>query len=380
MNSLNFGQKDYLKTALGLRTGYVLNLSREDVSDLFSSIGVDILKDTRVIGSGDSMGRRMSRFLMVAEDQEIVAVLKELRGLQDSAFAISEVTATDFRERTGQMIAEIEGQGVPLGNDGVMSESGDRQPAELLYLVKQLVNEEILSHTEQLLLSGRWHEAIEEAFKLVREQLRLITGEERASDVFKDNGRSDKFYLELFGTDTPASELDERERDYFVGIAQTHLAIQNFRNVFTHTPARKIDSVSTLQYLSLASFAYEAISQFFPQVVSQEIRDWVTEKRKSYPSAKMFYREFYNHRWAVEFPPELRSKMERQKRRILESFIDNADFTVSYDESNIWLMCLQLFGDEIDKQDLDRISKKQTEDQYGNDQMAGWEDFCRSIS
>jgi hypothetical protein len=56
-------------------------------------------------------------------------------------------------------------------------------------------------------------------------------------------------------------------------------------------------------------------------------------------------------------------------------WLDEADFTRSYDHSNIVLMRLELVVDELTDADLDRLLDLPTKDSYGNDQSAGMQQF-----
>lgn len=379
MNSLSFAQKMFFKDALGLSSGYVLSLSRNDVRDLFISVGIDIENDPRFGWSSMSAGRTVSEFLTQAKNDEVARILSSLAELPDQAFSDAKISAEEFKTETRSVLLELS----ELKNSSVGKPS---KPAievmdtgGLLELAKILVVRDIFERVEPLLRSNHQQQAIEEAFKLVRERLRLLTGEEKASEAFSPSGQSDKFYSELFGLDESSKDLDERVRDHCVGVAHTHLAIQNFRNVLFHTPYAPGEARQTLHYLVLASLAFESISTQLPITVATEIREWVEARRMSYPSATAFYHEFENEKWAANFPDQLRKKLNEVKRPVLEIFISSADFTIGFDASNIWLMCFQLVADQIDSEDLRRIASKPTLDSHGHDQMAGWDEFVQSI-
>lgn len=379
MNSLNFGQRIFLKDALGLSTGYVLGLSRGDVRDLFDSCGIKIESDSRFLAGGSSMGKLTIEFLKQADDSEVIRVLDAFNKLPDFTFDQNGVNPAEFRTQIRSIILGIDKSYSPETGGVPESGSGLQEVEDLIGLAETLVAQEMFVQVEGLLRSNHQHQAIEEAFKLVRERMRLITGKERASDVFGSSGQSDKYYKEIFGIETPFKELDERTRDDCVGVAHVHLAIQNFRNVFTHTPSTDGDAAVTLQYLVLASLGFESISRQLPSTVALEAKDWVTTKRREYSSATAFYRDFENLKWAEGLPITLRMRLNQVKRPVLEWLIDSSDFTISFDMSNIWLMCFQLLADEVGEEDLRRIEAKPTIDSYGNDQMAGWDEFVRSI-
>ncbi|MEK8106515.1 hypothetical protein NKG94_17115 [Micromonospora sp. M12] len=60
-------------------------------------------------------------------------------------------------------------------------------------------------------------------------------------------------------------------------------------------------------------------------------------------------------------------------------WLDEADFTRSYDHSNIVLMRLELVVDELTEADLDRLLDLPTKDSYGNDQSAGMQQFLEFV-
>ena len=67
-------------------------------------------------------------------------------------------------------------------------------------------------------------------------------------------------------------------------------------------------------------------------------------------------------------------------RKVLKSkWLDEADFTRSYDHSNIVLMRIELVADELTEADLDRLLDLPTKDSYGNDQSAGMQQFFEFV-
>ncbi|MDK8878710.1 TIGR02391 family protein [Corynebacterium sp. MSK008] len=379
MNSLSFAQKMFLKDALGLSSGYVLSLSRNDVRDLFTTVGIDIENDPRFEWSGMSAGKLVNEFFTQANNGEVARVLSALAELPDRAFLDARINAEDFKAEVDSILFKIGETGASPAMKRGNSTTKAWDTGSIVELTRVLVVPDIFERVEPLLRSDHQQQAIEEAFKLVRERLRLLTGEEKASEAFGPNGQSDKFYSAVFGLEEPIRELDLRVRDHCVGVAHTQLAIQNFRNVLFHTPYRDSEARQTLQYLALASLAFESISTQLPLTVATEVREWVKTKRMSYPSARTFYRDFENVKWASDFPEDMSKRLNEVKRPVLEVFISSADFTIGYNASNIWLMCFQLVADQIGSEDLERIASKPTLDPYGHDQMAGWDEFVKSI-
>jgi hypothetical protein len=66
-----------LKEVLGFDSGYVLDLSNPDFSQLFAYCGVDI-DDTRFLSYGTSKGKRFRRFVELSPDATVAKVLGQL--------------------------------------------------------------------------------------------------------------------------------------------------------------------------------------------------------------------------------------------------------------------------------------------------------------
>lgn len=68
------------------------------------------------------------------------------------------------------------------------------------------------------------------------------------------------------------------------------------------------------------------------------------------------------------------------RKRLKAKWVGKADFTRSFDQSNIALMRLELVACELTDTDLDELLSRPTKDSYGNDQQAGMVDFLEYIS
>lgn len=113
-----------------------------------------------------------------------------------------------------------------------------------------VLKKEVFAHIKKLLNTGNYYNAVEEAYKLVRQKLKVITGEEQAHKGFKEEN-----YKLIFGH-TP---IDEAEQDFFEGVKFLHMAIQKLRNEKAHKPAEDIDKNLAIHYIVLASLAYDLI-------------------------------------------------------------------------------------------------------------------------
>lgn len=119
------------------------------------------------------------------------------------------------------------------------------------------INEKIYSHIRQYLESKDYFHAVEEAYKVVREKLREITGKEAATNVFNMNAENDKYHEEIFGEKV---EPGSPQYDFYRGVGYLNLAIQFLRNEKSHSLATTLDKNLAIHYISLASLAYDLIS------------------------------------------------------------------------------------------------------------------------
>lgn len=115
-----------------------------------------------------------------------------------------------------------------------------------------ILRKEVFSHIKKLLQNWHYHNAVEEAYKIVREKLKSITWKEKAHEWFKESNYKIIFW-HLPGDDT--------EKDFFEWVKFLHMAIQNLRNEKSHTPAKDMDKNLALHYIVLASLAYDLIDK-----------------------------------------------------------------------------------------------------------------------
>ncbi len=125
--------------------------------------------------------------------------------------------------------------------------------------------------------------------------------------------------------------------------------------------------------------SYDLITRYVSEETIRAIEDVVRDKRHSYPSASAFYRDFDGGKWlrVLNVPVSISSSAVRKVLK--NKWLDEADFTRSYDQSNIVLMRLELVVDELTQADLDRLLELPTQDSYGNDQSAGMLSFLEFV-
>lgn len=120
------------------------------------------------------------------------------------------------------------------------------------------IRNEIYNHIKQYLDSEDYFHAVEEAYKVVREKLREVTGKEKAIDIFNPNAENNKYHEKIF---SKKAESGTPESDFFRGVGYLNLAIQFLRNEKSHTLATTLDKNLAIHYISLASLAYDLISR-----------------------------------------------------------------------------------------------------------------------
>lgn len=362
MSKLSVANKTFLEAVLGMGSGYVLDFTNTSFALLFSDLNVDIY-DEKYAGYGVSKANRLRAFWKNGSDSEVSSALFAL-----AEYIEAKKAAGGWGEDiTGEQIARMrtiahEFAGAPSNGliGGPVAITTEATVTNNKISIE--IHEDIYTHIRQYLATGDYFHAVEESYKLVREKLRDITGREKATEAFAAAN-----YEKLFGR-RPANEV---ERDFFEGVKFLNMAIQFLRNEKAHTPATPLEPNLAVHYISLASLAYDLVTRYVSEETIQEIEGLVIAKRRSYRSATAFYKDFGNGKWlrGLQLPANLASASVRKVLK--EKWLKEADFTRSYDHSNIVLMRLELVVDQLKEADLDQLLDLPTRDSYGNDQAAG---------
>lgn len=371
MSRLSITDKTILESVLSMGGGYVLDFTNSSIGQFFDDLAINIFDD-RYAEYGTSKAQRLRGFWKLAGDEDVA---RSLMALADYA-AAKKLTGI-FTEMTDEQVTKvreiatsISGAGptpVPSSRSAVMTEAtvtANRISIE--------IHEDIYDHIRQYLVNGDYFHAVEESYKVVREQLRERTGDEAAGEVFNQSAQSQKHYAALFGKPSPASQA---EGDFFRGVGYLHLGIQFLRNEKAHSLATFVEPNLAIHYISLASLAYDLITRNVNPTVASEVEQIIKDARGSYRSVSAFYRVFANGRWmnALTLPPALGSRSVR--RSLKQKWLDEADLTHSWNASEAVFLRLQLVAEEVTAEDIDRLLDLPTKDSYGNDQLAGMEQF-----
>ncbi len=110
---------------------------------------------------------------------------------------------------------------------------------------------ELLTKCSKLYEDGHYAEAVEKGFKVVKDRLRRLTGEEKGADAF---GKG-KLYIR----GAAAANVEE---DFNKAVMFLTMAIDRFRNEKSHTADSKIDNpVRAYEYLRLSSLALHLLDE-----------------------------------------------------------------------------------------------------------------------
>ncbi|AZS43718.1 hypothetical protein BWL13_01284 [Microbacterium oleivorans] len=363
MSGLSVSDNVVLESVLGMSGGYVLDFSSESFGAFFHDLGIDVYDSERYPGFGDSKANRLRALWRSGTEGEVATSLRAL------------IEYIEAKRLTGFLSYEINDESMDRVR-GVAerlapaSRAADAPPSSVSFTTEATVthnkiqieiHEDIYAHISRYLATEDYFHAVEESYKVVREALREKTGSEKATDAFKpENLRA------LFGRE-PAGQA---EQDFFDGVKYLNMAIQFLRNEKSHTLATSIERNLALHYISLASLSYDLITRYVSDDLITEVEDLITAERRSY-SATRFYRVFRDGRWldSLSLPSELSSASVR--RVLKDKWLGEADFTRSYDHSNIVLMRLEVVADALSKADIDTLLDLPVVDSNGFSQEAG---------
>ena len=374
MGTLSIAQKTILESVLGMQGGFVLDFSNTSFGQFFEALGVNIF-DEQYAENGTSKANRLRVFWQVANDAEVSAVLTAFADYVEAKNALQAGTL-DVSEEQIERIRNISANlGLPVATSAPDSALGAQtgQGSEL----RIEIHPDVHSHIQPYIAASDYFHAVEEAYKIVREKLRELTGEERATAIFNENALNERHYAKFFGDDPAPTQA---ERDFRRGVGYLHLGVQFLRNEKAHTLATDMEPNLAIHYVALASLAYDLVTRYVSEATVKEIEGLVVAKRRGYRSATAFYRDFEGGRWMSSLVlPECFNSVAVRKR-LKEKWVAEANFARSYDQSNLAFMRLELVAGELTDSDLDELLSRPTKDSYGNDQQAGMIDFLEYVS
>ncbi len=370
MSNLSVASKTYLEALLGMSSGYVLDFSNASFANFFRELNIDIYDAERYPGFGDSKANRIRALWKNGSDVDVAASLHALGEYLDAKKSVAELAnITDEQvTRVHNIARSLNPQTedtAPLA--GGVHASFTTEATVAANKIQIEIYEDIYNHIDQYLINGDYFHAVEESYKLVREKLREKTGSEKATDAFASSNQE-----KIFGH----ASRNPVEKDFYDGVKYLNMSIQFLRNEKAHTPATPLESNLALHYISLASLAYDLITRYVSDELIAEVEGIVSAKRRNL-SASAFYRVFEGGHWLenIDLPEELKSSSVR--RVLKDKWLAEADFTRSYDHSNVMLMRLEVVAEELTQANLDDLIERPTVDTYGNDQEAGMLPFMQ---
>ena len=248
MANLTTLEKQILEKIFQMNGGYVLNFSDRTMGEFFrDDVGVDIYNQKYNYSSG-SKANRMRGLWLKADEKTVGKSISKLLEYIENQILLDNLQRADFpadRIHAAKTIAEkLSGAKVKQASKSQATFKNGNITIEL--------QKEVFNHVQKLLNDKHYFNAVEEAYKIVRQKLKEIAGQEKATDAF-----STANYEKIFGH----KPQNDAEKDFFEGVKFLHMSIQFLRNEKAHTPAKDLDKNLAIHYISLASVAYDLITR-----------------------------------------------------------------------------------------------------------------------
>ena len=245
MSSLSTADKKYLDNALRLKNGgWIIRFTNEEFRNFFAESNIEI-DDSKYAIHGTTQADKLDAFFEIESNQAVGYIILGFAALFRNRELVTpmNIKFSPDLERIGQKLL-------------TMPDKFSTKLITTATINKNHINieirPEIYDHIKQYLNAEDYFHAVEEAYKVVRGRLRIITGEEQAHKAFAEVN-----YENIFGR-IPQNEV---EKDFFEGVKFLHMALQKFRNEKAHSLAKNLDRNLAIHYLSLASLAYDLISK-----------------------------------------------------------------------------------------------------------------------
>ena len=245
MSNLSPADIKYLDNALRLETGFIVRFTKESFADFFQHFNINIY-DEKYSVNGSSMTDILHTFWELENNKLVAMTLLELASLfRNRELAIPmNIKFSDEIEKIANKLQSYPSQKIKVNNNIANAVEMD----EIIINLRP----EIYEHIKRYLATQDYYHAVEESYKIVRQKLRALTGEEKANQAFCETNIE-----KIFGH----NPSDDVEKDFFEGVKFINMAIQRFRNEKAHTPAKPLEKNLAIHYISLASLAYELISR-----------------------------------------------------------------------------------------------------------------------
>lgn len=245
MSNLSNADIKYLDNALRLETGFIVRFTKESFAEFFQHFNINIYNE-KYAANGTSMTNILHTFWKLENNKLVAMTLLELASLfRNRELAIPMYVKFSVEiEKIANKLQMYPSQKVEVNNNMINKIEDDK--------VTINIRPEIYEHIKRYLATQDYYHAVEESYKIVRQKLKDLTGEEQAHKAFCDEN-----FEKIFGH----APKDDAEKDFFEGAKFLNMAIQRFRNEKAHTPAKSLDRNLAIHYISLASLAYGLISR-----------------------------------------------------------------------------------------------------------------------
>ena len=247
MADLTTNEKQILEHVFDMRFEGVLDFSHRAIAEFFrDELGIDFFDEKYNYDSG-SKANRMRGFWQVSDNKLVAKSILKLLGYIETKILLKHFIKEYYPDDQIKLVKDIAKR-----LEGGKQEEVNIHEKIIDEKITVVLNEKVFTQVQGLLSDGHYSNAIEEAYKIVREKLKEITGTEKAHEAFKGNN-----YDVILGH----APINEAEKDSFEGIKFLHMAIQKLRNERAHTPAKEIDKNLAIHYIVLASLAYRLIDR-----------------------------------------------------------------------------------------------------------------------
>lgn len=250
MSDLKTIDKQILESLFDMKEGYILDFTDRTIGEFFEDeLNIDFFDEKFNYASG-SKANRMRGFWKKADNKSVGKSIFKMIEYIENKIALDEFEKNEYPEIK---IISAKNIAKKILNEEI---SVQKDITVKAYIINEhiniILNQNVFSHVQGLLIDGHYFNAVEESYKIVRHKLKEITGKEKAHEAFKEAN----FPL-IFGHNAK----NEVEKDFYEGVKFLHMAIQKLRNEKAHTPATRIDKNLAIHYIVLASLAYDLIDR-----------------------------------------------------------------------------------------------------------------------
>lgn len=250
MSDLKTIDKQTLESLFDMKGGYILDFTDRTIGEFFEDeLNIDFF-DVKFNYASGSKANRMRGFWKEADNKSVGKSIFKMIEYIENKIALGEFKKNEYPENK---IISAKNIVKKILNEKISDQKDVTVQADIINeQINIILNQNVFSHVQGLLIDGHYFNAVEESYKIVRHKLKEITGKEKAHEAFKEAN-----YPLIFGH----KAKNEIEKDFYEGVKFLHMAIQKLRNEKAHTPATKIDKNLAIHYIVLASLAYDLIDR-----------------------------------------------------------------------------------------------------------------------